>query len=145
VRVRTLTGGTAPVANTILGRDYVQAIYTGGSARGIIPAFDDAADVNHDGYLNNAEYARRAPGKDARFIYESRLFYPYYGQMRFVTNPDGIDVRQWAADYQYRYLQANALADGIFVDNSAGLLPLAGYQTVESTANYSADYGAMLG
>src|SRR5205085_7776849 len=137
VRVRTLTGGTAPVANTILGRDYVQAIYTGGSARGIIPAFDDAADVNHDGYLNNAEYARRAPGKDARFVYESRLFYPYYGQMRFVTNPGSSAVRRWAADYHATLLAGQPLADGLFLDNAHGKLPFSGSSTLDPTGTYT--------
>ena len=43
---------------------------------------------------------------DARFVYESRLFYPYYGQMRFVTNPSAPAVRHWAADYHVRLLDA---------------------------------------
>ena len=65
LRYRTLTAGTAPVATTLLGRDYVNA---NGGTSGVIPAFDTAADLNHDGYLTDAEYARRAPGKDARFL-----------------------------------------------------------------------------
>src|SRR5262249_50103710 len=77
-RVRTTVGGTAPAPSPILGRNYVNATgAVNGSATGTIPAFDAAADLNHDGYLTDAEYARRAPGKDARFLYESRLFYPY--------------------------------------------------------------------
>jgi hypothetical protein len=142
IRVRTTAGGTAPIATTLLGRDYVQAH---GTTSGVTPAFDPAADTNHDGYLNDAEYANRAAGKDARFVYESRLFYPYYGQMRFVTNPANADLRAWAADYHVRFLAANPLADGLFVDNSGGRSPLAGIATLESTANYSQDYGAMLG
>ena len=142
VRIRTTAAGTAPVAISILGRDYVNA---NGTTSGVIPAFDYSADTNHDGYLSDAEYARRKPGMNARFAYESRVFYPSYGQMRFVMNPGNTDVQQWAADFAYRFLQANPLADGIFVDNSNGKLPVAGTPTVESTANYSADYGALLG
>jgi hypothetical protein len=142
VRIRTTVDGTAPAATTILGRDYVNA---NGASQGTIPAFDYAADKNHDGYLNDAEYAQRAPGKDARFAYESRLFYPYYGQMRFVTNPSSTHVQQWAADYDARLLASQPLADGLFLDNSGGVLPIAGYSVLEPTAAYSADYGTMLG
>ena len=142
IRIRTIASGIAPIATTLLGRDYAEA---NGTTHGTIPAFDYAADANHDGYLDDAEYARRAPGKDARFVYESRLFFPYYGQMRFVTNPSGIDVQKWESDFQLRYLQANPLAAGLFVDNSSGHSPLSGISTLESTANYSSDYGALLG
>ncbi len=141
LRVRTLTGGTAPVATTLLGRDYVGA---NGTTKGIIPAFDKAADTNNDGYLNDAEYARRAPRKDARFIHESRVFYPYYGQMRFATNPSDSDVQEWAADYHKRLMAANPLADGIFVDNSGGRSPVAGLPLVESSDTYGVDYAALL-
>ena len=75
VRFR-VTAGTAaqnPVLKTVFGRDYVNA---NGGTTGVIPAFDYAADTNGDGYLNDAEYANRAAGDDARFVYESRLFYP---------------------------------------------------------------------
>ena len=69
----------------ILGREY-----TKGST---IPAFDAQADTDHDGYLNNAEYAKRRSGYDARFVYESRLFYPNYGPMRFATNVSDANFR----------------------------------------------------
>jgi hypothetical protein len=145
VRVRTLTAGTAPVASTILGRDYVNAaVEANGSATGVIPAFDSAADLNNDGYLNDAEYALRATGKNARFVYESRLFYPYYGSMRFVLNPAGAGVTGWAADYHVRYLNANPLASGLFVDNSNGRSPLDGFVTIESGANFAQNYAALL-
>jgi hypothetical protein len=146
VRVRTLTAGTAPVATTILGRDYVNAtaLSNGGTA-GTIPAFDTAADLNHDGYLSDAEYARRAPGKDARFLYESRLFYQYYGQMRFAANPIGAGYAAWVTDFETRFLAANPLADGLFVDNSEGKSPTAGVAVAEPSANYTADYAALLG
>src|SRR5208283_2833461 len=82
VRFRTVQSGTAPVASTILGDDYVNA---NGTDSGVIPAFDMSADVNHTGYLTDAEYAKRAPGMNARFLYQSRAFYGSYGQMRFAT------------------------------------------------------------
>jgi hypothetical protein len=143
VRFR-VTAGTAaqgPEAKTILGRDYVNA---NGGTTGTIPAFDYTADKDGDGYLNDAEYANRATGKDARFVYESRLFYPYYGQMRFVTNPSAPIVQQWAADYHQRFLAANPLADGVMLDNSLGKIPVAGIPLAESTANYGTDFGRMI-
>lgn len=144
VRIRTTAAGSgeAPILSTILGRDYVGA---NGSPGGTIPAFDKTADLNHDGYLSDAEYARRRSGFDARFVYESRLFYPYYGQMRFVTNPSGRGVAAWAASYHRRLLAAQPAADGVFMDNSAGKAPTAGVGLVESTASYSSDYAAVLG
>jgi hypothetical protein len=80
---------------------------------------------------------------DARFVYETRLFYPYYGQMRFVTNPSASALRQWAADYHARLLGNNPLADGIFLDNAHGKLPFAGIPVLEPTSTYSIDSGAM--
>src|SRR5262249_41537618 len=70
VRLRTTSGGVAPVARTILGRDYVGSR---SGKTGVIPAFDSSADLDHDGYLNDMEYAHRAVGRDARFAYESRV------------------------------------------------------------------------
>lgn len=143
VRFR-VTGGTAAQAatlKTVFGRDYVRA--NGGSS-GVIPAFDSAADKDRDGYLTDAEYATRAAGKDARFVYESRLFYPFYGQMRFVTNPSGSAVRKWAADYHVRLLDETPLADGIFMDNATGKLPFEGTPVLEATASFSTDSGALI-
>jgi hypothetical protein len=144
VRVRTLTGSaaTVPIASTILGRDYVGA---NGGPSGVIPAFDYSADTNHDGYLSDAEYAHRRPGFDARFEYESRLFYPNYGQMRFVVNPAGKGVSAWAVAYQRQLLAANPLADGIFMDNSGGQDPTAGVKLVESTSAYASEFSSLLG
>jgi hypothetical protein len=143
VRFRVTSGTAAQAAQlkTVFGRDYVRAA---GGQSGVIPAFDSAADRDHDGYLNDAEYATRAAGKDARFVYESRLFYPYYGQMRFVTNPSGSAVRKWAADFHVRLLGDNPLADGIFLDNATGKLPFAGTPVIEATATYSADSGSLV-
>lgn len=143
VRFR-VTDGTAsqqPELRTVLGRDYVRA---NGTVSGIIPAFDYSADRDHDGYLNDAEYASRTAGMDARFVYESRLFYPYYGQMRFVTNPAAPAVRRWAADFHVRLLDANPLADGIFMDNATGRVPFPGVSVLEPTTTFSSDSGALM-
>ncbi len=145
VRVRTIAGtaAQAPSGNTILGDDYVNA---NGGTSGVIPVYDFAADVNHTGYLTSAEYAAaESIGDDARFAYQSRLFYPYYGQMRFVLDPTQPAVQAWAVQYETQFLNANPLAGGIFMDNSSGANPIAGIPVLESTATYSSDYSAMLG
>lgn len=141
-RVTAGTVDAGPELKTVFGRDYVNAA---GGYSGTIPAFDYAADKNGDGYLSDAEYATRAAGKDARFVYESRLFYPYYGSMRFVTNPAASAVRKWAADYHVRLLDANPLADGIMMDNSTGKLPFPGISVIEPTGNYANDSAALVG
>lgn len=144
VRFRTTAGtaALAPEAKTIFGRDYAGA---NGTTKGTIPAFDSTADKNGDGYLTDAEYATRKAGFDARFVYESRLFYPYYGQQRYIVNPAVAAVRGWAADTAKRLLAANPLADGLFVDNSNGKLPFAGVAVKESIANYTADSASLVG
>ncbi len=143
IRIRTTAGNTAnaPILKTVFGRDYVGA---NGTDKGTIPAFDQTADKDGDGYLTDAEYAGRKTGSDARFAYESRLFYPYYGQMRFVTNPSSTAVRTWAADYHERLLNANPLADGLFVDNSHGKLPFEGTPVKESVVSFTDDLAAMI-
>jgi hypothetical protein len=138
---RTTGGGAAPVAGSLLGRDYVGAH---GGTSGTIPAFDYAADTDHDGYLNDAEYARRRPGMDARFAYESRLFTPNYSQMRFATNPGNAAFQAWAAHYATRFLRGQPLATGLFVDNSSGKAPVAAGVVLESVGSYASDYGALL-
>ena len=142
-RFRVTSGAAAqgPELKTVFGRDYVGA---NGTITGVIPAFDSAADANGDGYLNDAEFATRETGEDARFAYESRLFYPFYGQMRFVTNPSDPNVRRWAADYHVRLLSGNPLADGVFVDNATGRVPFPGVSVIEPTAAFSIDSGALM-
>jgi hypothetical protein len=143
VRFRVTAGTAADGAElkTIFGRDYVNA---NGGTTGTIPAFDYAADTDKDGYLNDAEYSHRQAGFDARFVYETRLFYPYYGQMRFVTNPSASAVRHWAGDYHVRLLSASPLADGIFMDNSTGKIPFPGVSVIEPTGTFSDDSGALM-
>jgi hypothetical protein len=141
VRFRTTANGTAPVAHTILGRDFVGAK---GTTEGVIPAFDTEADKNKDGYLDDAEYAKRKPGKDARFLYESRIYNGGYGQMRFCTNPGNKDLHKWAVDWNQRLLDKWPLAGGLFMDNSSGKPQVKATDAVESPANYSAEYGEML-
>jgi hypothetical protein len=144
VRFQTTSGAAnlAPTIKTILGRDYVHA---NGTDSGVIPTFDYSADKNHDGYLDDAEYATRKAGMDARFVYETRLFYPYYGQMRYVTNPSSPAVRAWAADYYLRLMASMPQADGVFLDNETGKVPFAGVPVLEPTTNYSADSGSLVG
>ena len=79
----------------------------------------------------------------ARFVYESRLFFPSYGQMRFSTNPSNAQFQQWASDYLVRLLNQNPLAGGLFMDNSMGKAPTSS-GTIESTATYSQDYANLL-
>jgi hypothetical protein len=143
LRMRSTTGTAvdAPQLRSMLGRDYVRA---NGGASGVIPAFDYAADKDHDGYLNDAEFATRSAGKDARFIHETRLFYPNYGQMRFVTNPSSSALRKWAAEYHEKLLTQFPLADGFFMDNAHGKVPFAGIAVLEPTTTYSADSGALV-
>jgi len=141
VRFRTASGGTPPVARSILGRDYVQAK---GKAAGIIPAFDAKADLDHDGYLNGEEYEKHAPGKEARFIHESRMPTESYGQMRFCVNVSNPHFREWAVDYCSRELQRCPHVAGLFMDNSDGKTPVQAKEVIEPVSEYAADYGAML-
>lgn len=143
IRYRTISGDrtNVPTISQITGRDYVNA---NGKTTGVIPAFDRAADRNQDGYLSDAEYAKRRSGMDARFYYESRLFYPYYGQMRFITNPSGTGFANWAAQYHQQLLASQPLADGIMMDNSGGKLPNLQAKIVEQTDSYTYDSAAVL-
>ncbi len=143
IRFRTTIGTAtmAPEAKTLFGRDYVNAA---GMDKGTIPAFDSAADLDRDGYLKDSEYAKRRAGFDARFNYESRLFYPYYGQMRFVVNPASSAIKNWATEYDARQLAENPLADGLFLDNANGKLPFAGTPVLEPTATFSTDSAALI-
>jgi hypothetical protein len=141
VRFATTSAGTAPVAKSILGRDYVNAR---GTTSGVIPAFDASADLDHDGYLNDAEYARRRPGMNARFLYESRIFYGSYGQMRLATNPSDEAFRNWAVDYSLQDLNSIAHASGLFMDNSGGKAPFDPASVLEPTGFYATDYGNLL-
>jgi hypothetical protein len=141
VRIRTITDGDAPISRTILGRDYVNA---NGRAAGTIPVFDKSADSDGDGYLSDAEYAMRHPGMDARFVYEARAFYPAYGQNRFATNVANPAFQQWAADFSYRFLQANPGAGGLFVDNSLSKIAFDPRAIAESLDNYADNYAQVL-
>jgi hypothetical protein len=141
VRLRTTSSGMPPIARTILGRDYVRAQ---GGQSGVIPVFDASADLDHDGYLNDMEYAHRTPGMDARFAYESRVFLGFYGQMRPATNPSNPNFRAWLIDYEQRFLRGHGGADGLFVDNSGGKTPVADGSVLENTLNYTNDYATLV-
>jgi hypothetical protein len=141
-RFRTTAAGTAPTARTVLGRDYVGAK---GRTAGIVPVFDAGADANGDGYLDDAEYARRTPGQDARFLHESRMPCANYGQMRLATNPSSPEFRKWAVDYHVRFLDRHSQAGGFFMDNSEGIAPVKAADVREPVADFAKDYGATLG
>jgi hypothetical protein len=144
VRLRTTNAaGTPPVIATMLTTDYTN--FDAVRYKGTIPAFDAAADKDGDGYLNNAEYANRKAGFDARFVYQSRLTFPYYGPNRFATNPGTNELRLWAIDYHQRLLRALPAASGFFVDNSTGRFPVNPATLKQSIANYATDYGNLLG
>lgn len=136
VRFRTTAAGVAPTVATVLGRDYTRG--------NRIPAFDAAADRDGDGYLNDAEYARRRSGFDARFVHETRVFYPNYGTMRFATNISNPSFRAWAVDYHDRIARNLPLASGFFVDNSIGRLAIDPSLLKEGLATYTEDYGSLL-
>jgi Hypothetical glycosyl hydrolase family 15 len=142
LRLRTTTGtaAQAPEAKSIFGRDYVGAK---GKTSGTIPAFDYASDRDGDGYLNDREYGFRKAGFDARFVHETRLFYPYYGQMRFVANPSDTAYRDWSAEYHAGLLAAAPNADGVFLDNASGRVPFES-PVRESTANFTANSAAVV-
>jgi hypothetical protein len=141
VRFRTTAAGTAPTAGTLLGADYTGA---GNGTRGIIPAFDYAADANHDGYLNDVEYAHAAPGLTARFAYQGRALYGSYGEMRFATVPGSADLRAWAVGEFARLLARQPQAAGLFLDNSSDVAPVSAGAVREPMASYSADYAALV-
>jgi hypothetical protein len=141
VRFRTTAGGTAPVALSVLGRDYT---FAGNGNSGLIPAFDYSADLDHDGYLSNAEYVHAAPGMTARFAYESRALYGSYGQERFATNPSVPAFRAWAVDYDTRLLAGQPAVSGLFIDNSNATPPVSAGAVTESVTSYSADYASLL-
>ncbi|HEY7154825.1 MAG TPA: Ig-like domain-containing protein [Gemmataceae bacterium] len=157
VRFRTTAAfSTIPVASTILGYNYTGAVSVNGTYQVTgtytIPAFDYAADTNHDGYLNAQEYAHRAPGMDAYFAYQGRLF-TGYGEMRFVTNPSSPAFRDWAVNQYYpQFVTNNPYANGLFVDNSednpAGEEGYSGGEghnlVLEPIDSYTVDYASLL-
>lgn len=140
--VTTSAGGTPPVLAKLTGRDYTNSR---GAQKGTIPAFDAAADKDGDGYLNDTEYASRKAGHDARFLYESRVFYPNYGANRFATNVSNTQFRNWTIDYHLRFLKSQPLAAGLFVDNSVGRLVIDPGGVKETMTNYTTDHGSLLG
>jgi hypothetical protein len=141
VRFVTTSAGRAPVVKSLKGADYTNSR---GTSSGVIPAFDYAAAGGKD-YLTPAEYARRAPGDNAWFAYQSRVFYPSYGPNRFATDVADPGFRAWAASYTARLLEGTPLASGVFVDNSVGKLAIDPSTVRESMTNYAADYASLLG
>jgi hypothetical protein len=141
VRFRTTAAGSPPAAHSLLGRDYVAAR---GTASGTIPVFDTQADADADGYLNDQEYAARAAGKDARFLYESRMVTPSYGPMRFATNPASTAFRRWAVEYHQQRLREAPLAGGFFMDNVAATAPIPATEVIEPVRDYPHEMAALM-
>jgi hypothetical protein len=141
IRIRATASGTPPAVRSILGRDYVGA---GGKTEGTMPAFDARADLDRDGYLNDAEFRRRDPEKEARFVYESRMFAASYGQMRFGTNAANADFRRWAVDNQRRRLAEHPQADGLFMDNSMGWPMVRAVAALEDTNGHGEHYASLM-
>jgi hypothetical protein len=157
IRVRATTSGSAPVCSSILGRNF--NAQSGSSAT--TPVFDSNADVNHDGYLTDAEYASAASGKTARFVYESRLT-SVYGDGRLAVNVAHPNVVAWAIDFHTRLLaqlvdvHGNQIVDWVFMDNSWATTPgidpnqqvfcggASPPQTLEPYSNYHIDYATLL-
>ncbi|MGL4423931.1 MAG: hypothetical protein ACRCZF_24975, partial [Gemmataceae bacterium] len=102
------------------------------------------ADRDGDGYLNDAEFANRTSGFDARFEYESRLFYPFYGQMRFVTNPTSAAIKAWSAEFHQELMATLPLAEGFFLDNSNGKAMLNGAKVREATNQHNQHYAQLV-
>jgi hypothetical protein len=143
LRFVTTVGGTAPLVKSLLGNDYTN--FNAATYTGTIPAFDRAADRNGDGYLSDAEYANRRRGFDARFAYQSRLTFPYYGPNRYATNPASAAFRAWAIDYSKRVLASMPKVAGFFVDNSTGILDTNPALLQESLTGYAENYGNLVG
>ena len=82
VRIRTISG-TAPTTSAVTGYNFTGSNHAG-SPSGTLPAFDNTADLDGDGYLNSTEYPNRASGKNAYFWYQGRCLSggASYGQMR---------------------------------------------------------------
>jgi hypothetical protein len=139
VRHRVTATGTAPAFGLVTSHDYTGAANT---YNGTIPAFDYQADLDGDGYLNDAEYAARRAGFDARFAYQGRLHFIGYNSWRFparVSDPDTADwLRQLAVA-----LGSRPDFNGIFMDNCLGNVSVTS-GTIEPIANYAAEYGALL-
>jgi hypothetical protein len=141
VRFRTTSAGPAPVAASVLAEDYTNA---GNGNSGTVPAFDYAADANHDGYLSNAEYPHAAAGKTARFAYQGRALYGSYGEMRFATQPGSPAFTSWAVNSLTGTLGQYPQAAGLFLDNSNAVAPVTAAGVVETVASYATDYAALV-
>jgi hypothetical protein len=113
IRIRTTHTGTTPSTSAVYAEDYLG---TKASSNAIVPVFDNQADANGDGYLNDTEYANRRSGMDARFNYWSRLN-TAYGDGEPVTNMSESAYRDWVASYMGAIATSNG-ATGLFIDNA---------------------------
>jgi uncharacterized repeat protein (TIGR01451 family) len=126
VRLRVTATGTAPKFSAsagVRGANYMPCVdATNGYYQ--VPGWDEAADVDKDGYLNASEWANHAANKSARFKWWSR-----------VTGREFVDPLSWNF-YQGSTLFRNAFVanctrlvtqshsgyvyDGIYFDESVG-------------------------
>ncbi len=123
----TVRLGTAPTSGT--------GNYTLQDGYGNAPLFDASADLDNDRYLNDAEYAARKPGYDARFLWESRVCLPG-GLTRYPTLAASSQLAAWGADFGTRLLATVAAANppgasGLMFDNVQGSVNIGGYVPAE--------------
>lgn len=138
LRYRTVRAGTTPIVGTMHNADFCNQKDSGS---GIIPAFDYAADIDGDGYLNDVEYSGHAAIATARFSWHSRM--PTgYGNTVLWGNMAKQTFKAWCATWITRGITSDL--DGYFMDNSHAGQLFARNQTVEDTTTYGQDYGAML-
>jgi hypothetical protein len=143
VRVRVSAAATvAPVMSSILCTDYTSGGSSGYS--GTIPAFDYAADLDGDGYLNDTEYAARAAGKDARFAYQGRALTPNYGQKRYPTRPDDPHFVSYITQYHVALVGGLSYYNGIMMDNTIPTSYVAEGTVVETVGDFAAANGALV-
>jgi hypothetical protein len=140
IRVRVTASGTGPTTAELSGRDYAASGYT---QSGTTPAFDYAADLDSDGYLTDAEYATRATGKNARFAYEGRIP-SQYGVQRMLMRYSQQAPVDWLAAHDAELMTANPTYNGIFMDNSIGVIKISQSYIIEPIASSPTEYGLAL-
>lgn len=143
VGIKTTTAwSTTPICTTIMGCDYTNG---GNTWSFTVPAFNYAHDLDGDGWLNDTEYSAagspvNGAGHPVRWAYQSRLPAPN-GTGTAVVNHSGTAMRSFLAFWMERYLAAQPLYDGFFVDNSSRTT-VSG--VVEDGSTYATDYGNAL-
>jgi hypothetical protein len=109
----------------------------------IVPGWDPANDPNHDGYVDDAEFASlKNNSATARFEYRAKVPAWYFSN-RWVMNLADPDFLAYAGNTSHAALVATG-CDGIYVDNVSNTLPDAtngksAYREYPDPAAYSAD------